>query len=429
MDPTAQAVSDSAQASAAAAPPGYRWRLLAALWLIVALVVALPIVGAGVVNAHMAQALGLDRSVLGAGFGLFVVMMGVPAPLVAVGVRRFGVKPTIVSGCALVMTGSLLLATVVGQGWQFMLSFGVLVGAGVAAAGVLPAQAAVTRWFVDKRALALSIVLSAIDIGGIAAAPLLEHVISRFGGDWRAGWVAIFVLACAALVAALFVIRHDGGFGAALPAPVLPPPGRSPTVHKTTHPWTPREAVHTRAFWCILYFNCTLGMGWVLLMAHGVIHLRDVGFSPAQAAQTVAMLVTASLAGNLLAGALGDRVPPHRIAAVSAALFGLGLYAAVRPTGLGGLVGFAVPAGLGYGASQVCLMAVLGNYYGARAFPPLFGVLLAVGTLLASVLAGVAGFAFDTSGSYTPAFHLCVVLAAAAALLIAIAAPPQPRGA
>jgi MFS family permease len=416
------------ETTAAAVPPGYRWRLLAALWLIVALVVALPLVGAGVVNAHMAQALGLDRSVLGAGFGLFVVMMGVPAPLVAAGVRRFGVKPMMVFGCALVMTGSLLLATVVGQGWQFMLSFGVLVGAGVAAAGLLPAQAAVTRWFVDRRALALSIVLSAIDIGGIAAAPLLEHVISSFGGDWRAGWATIFVLACAALVAALFVIRHDGGFGAALPAPLLPPSGPGSAVHKTTHPWTLREAVQTRAFWCILFFSCTLGMGWVLLMAHGVIHLRDVGFSPAQAARTVAMMVTASLAGNLLAGALGDRVPPHRIAAVSAALFGLGLYAAVRPSGLEGLVWFAVPAGLGYGASQVCLMAMLGNYYGARAFPPLFGALLAVGTLFASGLAGAAGVAFDTGGSYTPAFHLCVMLAAAAALLIATAAPPRPRG-
>jgi MFS family permease len=170
-------------------------------------------------------------------------------------------------------------------------------------------------------------------------------------------------------------------------------------------------------------------MGWVLIMAHGVVHLGDVGFSSAQAAQTVAVLVSASLVGNLLAGMLGDWLPPHRIAALSSALLGLGLLAAVKPAGMTGLALFAVPAGLGYGASQVCLMALLGNYYGARAFPVLFGLLLAVGTLFASGLAGGAGHAFDTTGSYTQVFHLCAALAAAAALFIAIATPPRLRNA
>ncbi|MFP3758821.1 hypothetical protein SB751_33600, partial [Cupriavidus sp. SIMBA_020] len=38
----------------------YRWRLIAALWVIVVFAAALPSIGASVVNAHMADALHFD---------------------------------------------------------------------------------------------------------------------------------------------------------------------------------------------------------------------------------------------------------------------------------------------------------------------------------------------------------------------------------
>lgn len=407
--------------SATGPTPGYRWRLLAVLWLVVAVTVALPSVGSGVLNARMVVELGIDRGLYGAAFGLFVVMMGVPAPLVAAGVRRYGVKPVILVGCTMSMLGSLLVATVVSQGWQFALAFGLLVGGGVAAAGVLPAQAAVTHWFVDRRALAVSIVLSAVDIGGIIAAPALEAVVA--GRGWRAGWLVISALAFCGLLAAWMTLRSEPGYEVGTP-PIQERPLHS-SVHKTLRDWTTREALRTRAFWCMALFSTVVGLDWILFMAHGVIHLRDLGYEPGQAAQAVALLVGASLVGNLVAGALGDRVPPHRIGLVALLAMTFGVVAAVHPSGQVGLWSFALPVGFGYGASQVCLMALLGNYYGARPFPALFGMLLAFGTVAAAILAAAAGAVFGQMQTYSPVFHLCASLTLLAALGMFWAGPPR----
>lgn len=400
---------------------GYRWRLLVVMWFVIAAVVALPSVGGGVLNAHMIAELQLDRGLYGLSFGLFVVMMGVPGPLVAYLVRRFGVKPVMMGGCVLVSAGALLIGTVVREGWQFAAAFGLLVGGGVAAAGVLPAQAAVTHWFVDRRALAVSIVLSAIDVGGIVAAPALEAVVS--GHDWRTGWRLIAALAGVGLVAIAFMLRSESGYDVG--APPLAERPLSPRVYKTDRTWTFAEALHTRTFWCIAFFSVAVGMDWIFFMAHGVIHLRDLGFAPAQAAQAVAVMVTASLAGNIMAGALGDRVPPAHIGAVTMVLMLVGVLLAVRPVGSAGLWAFALPVGFGYGASQVCLMALLANYFGSKAFPALFGALLAGGTLVAAALAGAAGAVFERAGAYTPIFHLCAAVTVLAIASIALARPPR----
>lgn len=416
---TSLALGDSAQPSQDATPSGYRWRMIAVLWFVVAVVVALPSVGSGVLNARMLTELGFDHGMYGMAFGLFVMMMGVPGPLVAGGIRRYGVKAVMLCGTAMVVTGATLIGTVVQQGWHFQLAFGLLLGGGVAMAGVLPAQAAVTHWFQDKRALALSIVLSAIDIGGIAAAPLLEWVVA--GRDWRLGWLVIASLAAVGMLAVALFLRSEGGYAVGAP----PVEQLSPHVHKTTRHWTLREIIRTRAFWCIAIFNLAVGLSWILLMAHGVIHLRDLGFSSGQAAQTVALMVSASLAGNIVAGALGDRIPPHRIGAVTIALMVLGMFMAAHPSGSMGLMAFAIPAGFAYGASQVCLMALLGNYFGNRAFPSVFGLLLAMGTIAAAALAATAGVVFEKIGTYTPVFYFCAGITVVATFAIAMASPPR----
>lgn len=403
------------------AAPGYRWRLLATLWFVVAVVVALPSVGGGVLNAYMVKELQMDRGLYGLAFGLFVMMMGVPGPLVAAAVRRFGVKPVMLTGCAMIIAGALLIAYVVQHGWQFALFFGVLIGGGVACAGVLPAQAAVTHWFHDKRALAVSIVLSAIDIGGIVAAPALEGVVAL--GDWRSGWLVIAALAGIGLLAITFTMRKEGGYGAGTPP--LHERLTQGGVHKTRRDWTVREVLRTPAFWCIAIFSTTVGMDWILFMAHGVIHLRDLGYGSEQAAQAVAVMVSASLVGNLLAGALGDRVSPHRIGAVTMALMAVGMVLAAHPQGSNDLWLFAVPVGLAYGSSQVCLMAILANYFGARAFPAVFGAVLAAGTVVAAALAGGAGATFEAVGTYTSVFYVCAAISVVATLAIALAKPPR----
>ena len=101
------------------------------------------------------------------------------------------------------------------------------------------------------------------------------------------------------------------------------------------------------------------------------------------------------------------------------------MFLAAHPNGSLGLIAFALPAGFAYGASQVCLMALLGNYFGHRAFPSVFGLLLAMGTIAAAALAATAGVVFEQIGTYTPVFYVCAAITGIATLAIAMASPPR----
>src|ERR1700722_3369155 len=159
----------------------YGWKLLAACWFIMFLNLGIPAYGASGLNALMAPALHLDRRALGLLFSAYMVMSGLPGPLVGMSVNRLGARRTLMLGSVLLIAGALLMATIVNSFWLALLSFGLLVGSGVATGAALASQAGLARWFVRKRALVLSILYSSGAIGGfVSGRPL--HLAGIFDG-------------------------------------------------------------------------------------------------------------------------------------------------------------------------------------------------------------------------------------------------------
>ena len=76
----------------------YAWKLLAAFWFIYLVNLGFPTYGQSVINACMAKSLHLDRTMLGLAFSLYMLMVGLPGPAVAVLVNRMGVRKTPLMG-------------------------------------------------------------------------------------------------------------------------------------------------------------------------------------------------------------------------------------------------------------------------------------------------------------------------------------------
>src|SRR5258708_38890021 len=123
----------------------YGWTMLAALWSVVFLNLGFPAYGPAVINPAMAKALGLHRETLGNMFSVYMIMSGLPGPLVALSVHHFGVRKTLGVGSALTIVGSLLMATVVTSGLGAMLCVGLLVGTGVAIGMAMRCQGRLAR--------------------------------------------------------------------------------------------------------------------------------------------------------------------------------------------------------------------------------------------------------------------------------------------
>ena len=192
----------------------------------------------------------------------------------------------------------------------------------------------------------------------------------------------------------------DGGAAADL----APGQKRPKGVFVTTEAWTFKEAIFSRAFILMLLSSIGISCGFTLIQGHGVVHLKDLGHSPAEAAMAMSILAISTLIGKLLAS-FGDRIEPRYIWAGAMAAFGLGMILVVHATSAADLYPFPILLGFGWGATLVSMMGAPMNYFGLKAYPAVIGLWLLLQTGIGSVAPFVAGYVFDKFGSYTPVFY------------------------
>lgn len=409
--------------------PFYGWKLLAAFWFIYLVNLGFPTYGQSVINAYMAKDLHLDRTMLGLAFSIYMMMVGLPGPAVAAIVNKIGVRLTLLIGSCAAMLGAISMALFVRTGWEAVISFGVLIGFGSCAGGAIAEQQGIAQWFIRRRALALSLMYSGGGIGGFILPPILNRVIANSHGNWRNGWWIFLVLAAIAAGLIFFTVKEKPADVGQVPdggeAPALAPGQKRPRgVFVTTEAWTFKEAIFSRAFILMLVSSIGISCGFSLIQGHGVVHLRDLGHSPSEAAMAMSILAISTLAGKLLAS-FGDRIEPRYIWAFAMAAFGLGTVLVVHATSAFDLYPFPILLGFGWGATLVSMMGAPMNYFGLKAYPAVIGLWLLIQTGVGALAPFVAGYVFDKTGSYTPAFYSIAGLCFAGALLLLFATPPR----
>ena len=410
----------------------YGWKLLGVLWCILLVNLAFPAIGcSSVVNAYMAADLQFDRKTLGLVFSIFMMMTGLPGPVVAIFINKTGARLTMVAGSIILLIGALLMATIVDSGTVAVIVFGFIVGTGVMVGGILAAQTCIAHWFVRRRALALSILFSAGSIGGMVSAPLLDHIISSHGNNWRIAWwlVAGLVVVTTAL-AALFIRNKpedmgqlpDGGRGDMQDTGSVAGHGK---VFITNEVWTFGEAMRTACMWLLMLGMLGLSGGYALFMGHGVIHLKDLGHSPAMAASAISVMVIGDLLAKAIIAVLGDRIEPRLIWSGITFVFAIGMFLVLTAHSVGLAYASAICIGAGFGGGVVLIMTVLGNYYGSAVFASVTGVALAFQTTISAIVPVVGGYYYDINGNYALSFYWMAALSFAGAIILVFLRPPS----
>lgn len=413
----------------------YGWFLLMVLSTIIFINMALSLYGGSVMNAVMAKELKLDRSMLGLGFTAFLLAQGFFGPLIALATNRFGARRTIFIGCIVLSIGAFLMATVVSQGWHYVIIYGAVVALGMGLSTSIPIQTVVTFWFDARRAFALSIAWAAAGVGGFVVAPVLNSVITAAGGDWRAGWYLTSVAALATAGITLAFVRNTPADIGQVAEGKFPQAGKEAlttakaqsgkTTHRTTAIWDLRDAFRTPANWIIMFSAIAFGLPVTAVLAHGVSHLRDIGHSQAVAAMALGMLALTSVVGKLLGGYLADRVEPRYVWSTAMIMIGIGVLLLVRATSEVEIYIFAALVGAGQGASIICRSMLVGNYFGPKTFAAMLGMQAPIVTVVAAAAPYLAGLSHNLLHSYTLIFYVLASISFCGGVLVLFARPPR----
>jgi MFS family permease len=378
---------------------------------------------------------GWDRGLAAGAFSFGFLVSALLSPIVGRVLDARGPRIVILSG-VLVLTAGLALAPSIERPWQFYLTLGVLVGGGANMMTYTVHSQFLPNWFVQRRGLAISIAFAGVGLGAIVLLPWLQSIIVTAG--WRAScWAMGLLVLLGAGPLNLLVRKKPEEIG-------LLPDGESrvrsaasargalkivdPGWVATT--WTLARAVRTgRFWWIVLGYFCAL-FAWYAVQVHQTKYLMEIGFTPLVAAWSLGVVSVAGIPGQIVLGALSDRLGREWIwtagcagfAICYAALIGLEqvqsnvlLYVMVLSQGF---LGYALTSVMG----PIVVEIFEGPHYGS-----IFGTITVASIGGGAAGPWLAGVIHDATGSYRLAFVGAIAGCVTSAVAIWMAAPRKVR--
>jgi MFS family permease len=398
------------QTGAVAAPRASRQS-----WLILAGAFVTFTIGAGLMHSYAVfliafiEAFGWSRGETSIAYSVSQLVAGGTSPVVGTLVDRLGPRRLLLLGGGLLVVG-LAGSAFIAHLWQIVVLYGVVMTFGANCLGLVVFVPLLSRHFVRRRGMAISIVQSANGFARALSAPLVQFAISGIG--WRMTYLAeaAFMAALVLPLAAWF--RHAEA----------PPRGRrdrgaetAPASVPTIAPrggWTLAEAMHTPHFWLLFAVYLFTGLGSFFVSLHQLAFAVDRGFDKLYAAEVLGMGAFLAIFGTIITGTLSDYIG-REVSAIMAYGFSIvGVVCALFITNSSQHLLLWLHAclfGLTWGARGPAITAKTADLFPGAQLGSILGV-ITIGSGIGSALGSWgAGFIFDVSGSYELAFILSII--------------------
>lgn len=324
---------------------------------------------------------------------------GLSSPLVGGMVDRFGARRMVLFGSSLLTLG-LFGSAYADALWHVVFLYGVVMTIGANCLGLLVFVPLISRLFVRRRGMAVSVLQSANGFGRAVSAPVSQLLINGVG--WRHAYLleAAVMALLAIPLAAMF--RRSGDSDRS--------PERGAAAIMPRH-WTVAEAIQTRQFWLLFLVYMFTSIGSFLVSLHQLAFAVDVGFDPLYAAGVLGMGSFLALPGVIVTGTLSDYIGRERSALLAYGISIIGVACALLIAGPDQhllLWLHAIFFGLTWGARGPAITAKTADLFPGPRLGTILGVITIGSGLGAAVGSWGAGWIFDLSGSYRLAFLLSI---------------------
>jgi MFS transporter, OFA family, oxalate/formate antiporter len=349
---------------------------------------------------------------------------------------RFGPRWMMAGGFAL-LAGSYFGLALVNTLVAFYIVFSVGRAMMQSATGHTLMYALVSKWFVRRRATAISFATLGGYLGGILLAPLTQGIIDNAG--WREAYVFFGVLTVVmAVIPSILLLRRIPEDLGLLPdgdAQELPPAlvvggaavGDSAAALRERANLTVHEAVRTPAFYLLTTMVMVTSVAMTAITFHMVPHFTDVGISNAAAATTVSLLTVGSMATVFVWGVLADRLNAKLMLLTALVILETGTVLVAGSTTVFGAYASSAIFGVGMAGYLLLSEVVWADFFGRRHLGSIRGVTMMF--QLAGNASGslIAAFIFDVTGNYDGAFKMILALYAISFMVLVVARRPRQR--
>jgi sugar phosphate permease len=317
-------------------------------------------------------------------------------------------------------------------------TLGALFFAGI---GLIPLSTAISHWFRSRRGLAMGLAVVGGGLGEFVFPPFANYLVEV--GGWRNAYLVLAGVLWLTLipVAELVLRRRPQDLGLLPDGEVIPAgsgdettEGKDLALEGEPEPavdesLTLKQAVRTFAFWMISAAFFLPMMSGIGLFTHLVAIFTDMGTSARTAAIALGVIGGLSIVGRFGFGLAADRFSVRKAFTTCYVIEALGVSMLLMVPWLGtnALFAYVFVYGLTVGGGLVLAPLIIGECFGVKAMGTIFGVLAIAAVVGGAIGPLLAGFIFDSTGSYYPAFIIFSVGEATAAIAISRARPPKSR--
>jgi MFS family permease len=324
--------------------------------------------------------------------------MSVLAPVVGFLADRYGPRRLCLLGIVTIGVGFLLLSLTRSL-WMFYAGIILIAFGGGGCTGVVMMNA-VSNWFQKRIGLALGIMNAGVGACGLLI-PVVVWLIDAYG--WRSAVVVFGIGTWITCIPLALVIRdRPEQYG------LYPDGDTAPAVQRSDTPGEGTEAtsmsfsaaLRHRAFLFITLSEALRMMALGAVMTHIMPYLNLLHVPRSTAGLIAGGLSVFSILGRFGFGWLADLFDKRTVAAVACGLMTVGMFLLCYVETGWVMILFLLLYPVGFGGAVTLRGAMIQSYFGRAAFGRLLGLVMgasAVGGIIGPTL---AGYLFDTTGSY-----------------------------
>lgn len=284
------------------------------------------------------------------------------------------------------------------------------------------------NWFVKNRGLALSLASMGSGIGGMIMNTVIAQLIIHFG--WRATYIMMGALMLVVMLPLMiFVVREKPSDKGLLPygADEAPAEEGKKASDTALSGITFAEAVRMPVFWAVAV--CSVGMVMAICAFYQTLapHLSDSGYTVTFAATMTSISMGALALGKIALGRMFDTLGIRKTVTIACSCTVIGSVSMLFCTSKIALCLIVLGVGLGCSFGAICMPMITQTIFGMKEYNSIYSKFTAATGLGSAIAPVITGWAYDTFGSYDPAYVGAAIVAAAGLTILLVALPKEAK--